>query len=257
MEFYYDHKLAWKYSIGIISIIVTLILLLINAKIFVIPGIIFAVFGVSHTIGSYKMLIEIFTRRILVERSGVHFYFREKEETFIPWNEIDDYSITEVRCILRVSGRLYSVNTQLENFEEFEQIVIDQLNTPKEYRGNKLPKMDTLPSLGGVPQETQEVAEVGESNGKLDYLLKKETEGTGFRASERIKEAILFTGESPESRLKKLNLLELVKDKYHPCYAGIQDLEEFGVEPVQPAENDSDSVESEVVSSDNDNDDDF
>ena len=243
MEFYYDHKLAWKYSIGVISILVTLLLLLINARIFIIPGIIFAVFGVSHTIGSYKMLIEIFTRRILVERSGVHFYYREKEEVFIPWNEIDDYSITEVRCILRVSGRLYSVNTQLENFEEFEQIIIDQLNTPKELRGKKFPKMDTLPSLGGVPEETQEVAEVGESNGKLDYLLKKETEGTGFRASERIKEAIiLFTGESPESRLKKLNLMELIKDKYHPGYAGIQDLEEFGVDMVVPADSDDDSV---------------
>ncbi len=255
MEFYYDHKLAWKYSIGIISIIVTLILLLINAKIFVIPGIIFAVFGVSHTVGSYKMLIDIFTRRILVERTGVHFYYREKEEIFIPWNEIDDYSITEVRCILRVSGRLYSVNTQLENFEEFEQIIIDQLNTPKEHRGKKLPKIDTLPSLGGVPQEVQEAVDEEKSNGKLDYLLKKDEEGTGFRASEIIKEAVLFTGESPEVRLKKLNLLELVKDRYHPSYAGIQDLEEFGVEMTVPADNDSNSVEREIISSEDDDDD--
>lgn len=254
MEFYYDHKLAVRYSIGVILIFITLLLLLINAKIFAIPVIPFAVFGIYHTVGSYKMLIEIFTRRILVERSGVHFYFREKEENFLPWNEIDDYSITEVRCILRVSGKLYSVNTQLENFEEFEQLIIDQLNTPKEYRGKKLPKMDNLPSLGGTPQEVQETNEPVASNGKLDYLLKKDEEGTGFRASERIKEAISFTGESPESRLRKLKLMEYVKDRYHPGYAGIQDLEEFGVEAVIPAENDSDSMETEIISTDDDDD---
>ena len=220
MEYYYDKQLAKKYSIGIIGIIIILILLLINFKLFIIPGILFGIVAIWHSVGSFKMLIEIFTRRILVERRGIHLYKKETEEAFIPWDKIDDYSITETRCLLRVSGELYSINTQLHNFEKFEQTIIEQLNIPKEYRGKKLPKYNTLPSLGGKPDDTPDEETAAGNSNRLDYL-KSEEEGTGFGPAAKIKERIQFTGESPEDRLKKLNLMEIIKDKYNPSYAGI------------------------------------
>jgi len=206
MEFAYKKGLFWKYAVGMIVFVLVLIITPLSPRIFLIPGIIFGLFGLVHAISSYKRLIEIITTRIIIERRGIYFYRKKEKNLFLPWEDIDDYSITETRCLVRIGNQLHTITRELQNFEEFERLLIGQLSLPAKKRGATLPEIEapegyediTIPGehIPGPPS----ISDIQPDREK-DALEKETSEPT-------------ITGESPAERLAKLGLREKVNKKF-------------------------------------------
>jgi len=157
MEFKYKKSLILIYIAFGIFLILIIIFSIPFFVIFQIPVIAIDSLAAILAIGAFKKTYEIFSITILVERDGIHFFRGRRKTTFIPWDIIDDFSFTGSRCILRVASKFFYISRELEDFEEFENLMVDQLTMTVEQRGSNLPKLDKPESMGGVREEEPDI----------------------------------------------------------------------------------------------------
>lgn len=157
MEFKYKKSLILIYmGFGVFLIAIVLL----SIPFFVIlqvPVIAIDLLAILLATGAFKKTYEIFNVTILVERNGIHFFRGRRKTTFIPWDIIDDFSFTGSRCILRVASKFFYITRELEDFDEFENLMVDQLTMTVEQRGANLPKLDKPESMGGVRDEEPDI----------------------------------------------------------------------------------------------------
>ncbi|MCD4784538.1 MAG: hypothetical protein K8T10_12015 [Candidatus Eremiobacteraeota bacterium] len=156
MEFKYKKSLILAYM-GFGAFLIAIVLFSIPFVVVFQFVIVFDLLAILLAIGAFKKTYEIFNITILIERDGIHFFRGRRKTTILPWESVDDFSFTGSRCILRVGRKFFYISRELEDFEEFENLMVDQLTMTIEQRGSNLPKLDRPESMGGVREEEAEI----------------------------------------------------------------------------------------------------
>lgn len=182
MEFSYKKSLIIIYSVFCLAIIGIIIATLPFVPLFPVIVIALYILGIAMGYGALKRVCDMIGVTIIIERGGIHFFKFFKKNTFFPWDIIDDFTFTGSQCIMKVGEQFYYISRELENFEEFEHLMIDQLTLPVEQRGSNLPKLDKPESMGGIkdttpPEEEAPVRPImgggegfSESSDELEYF---------------------------------------------------------------------------------------
>ncbi len=141
MEFSYDSKLVIKYTVFAIFTTCLVLASLVFIPMFWFVIAIDAVL-IYLVVGAILRVISIFNRTILVEREGIHIFRGKRKELFIPWDAIDDFSMSGSRFMLKVGDKFYYLSKELKEFDEFGRIMIDELLLPADQRGASLPVLE-------------------------------------------------------------------------------------------------------------------
>jgi len=141
MEFSYDNKLVIKYTVFAIFTICLILASVVFIPMFWFVAAIDAVL-IYLVVGAILRIISIFNRTILVEREGIHIFRGKRKELFIPWDAIDDFSMSGSRFVIKVGDKFYYFSKELKEFDEFGRIMIDELLLPADQRGASLPALE-------------------------------------------------------------------------------------------------------------------
>lgn len=160
--------------------------------------------GLTLAIGALRKAWAMFGVKILIERNGIHFFKGKKKTTSMPWDIVEDFSFTGSRCIMKVGDKFYYISKELQDFEDFEHIMVDQLTLPIEMRGSNLPKLDMPESMGGVKDMT-----VDEPQRQVFY-------GGSQESAEPEEDKLEFFGENPElesaeAERRRMELIEATR----------------------------------------------
>ncbi len=151
MEFSYDKLLLLKYALLGAFWVLVIAGAVIASPIFQIIAILVAVVAAFASIGAIKKVFELIRKIYIVERQGIHFYEGSRQQFYLPWTSIDDFSASRTQCILRVKKQFFRISSELKDFENFKNLISEQLSMPPDFRGLNLPRLDKPVGIGGKP----------------------------------------------------------------------------------------------------------
>ena len=151
MEFSYDKILLLKYALFGGFWILVIIGAVVASPVFQIIAIIVAVVAGLASLGAIRKVFELIRKIYIVERQGVHFYEGSNQKFYLPWSSVDDFSVSRTQCILRVKKQFFRISSELKDFEDFKNLISEQLSMPPEFRGLNLPRLDKPTGIGGRP----------------------------------------------------------------------------------------------------------
>jgi energy-coupling factor transporter transmembrane protein EcfT len=206
MIFLYDRKLAFKYllfAVFLIMVIIATSPLLMLIFLLIVMHVILAWLAIATLFRAAYMM----SNRIILSEEGISFYRFSRRDKTIPWKIIDNYTVSGEKVVIKVADKFIYITSELKEFNLFRRFIKEILDMPVYERGKELPSREALegisdPALIKVMFEPASRSKLKiistETSSDMEYLGGDDTEIASKSIALRNEESYIDTGTDLE-----------------------------------------------------------